>query len=69
MQSGFAQVLAAQDILNQAQRHAYAGQHESQVPVHALPDVSAGQRSEERAQVDSHVEQREAGVAPMVFGR
>ena len=32
----------------------------------ALPEVAADQRRDERAEVDAHVEDREAGVAALV---
>ena len=42
---------------------------ESQMPVDVLPEVSAHERRKERAQVDAHVEDREAGVATLILLR
>ena len=42
---------------------------ESAVPVDLLPEVPADQRRDERAEVDAHVEDREAGVAARVAWR
>ena len=44
-------------------RHADAGAREAEVPVDALREVAGDERPEERAEVDPHVEDREAGVA------
>ena len=40
-----------------------------EVPVDALPEIAADQRRDERAEVDPHVEDREAGVAAVVVRR
>ena len=42
---------------------------EADVPVDALSEIAADQRRDERAEVDAHVEDREAGVAALIVGR
>ena len=73
---------AHDDVLDQAERHADAGRAERPVPrgvrIHApsrdqraealvLRQEAGDQRPEERAEVDPHVEDREAGVAAHVL--
>ena len=60
---------AAQHVLHDANRHADARRGKARVPAHALAQIAAHERRQERAEVDAHVENREAGVAPLVFGR
>ena len=59
-------VPAAEDVLNEAERHPDAGARESDVPVDALREVPGDERPENGAEVDPHVEDREPGVATRV---
>ncbi len=67
VQSRLAEILRAGDILNQPEHHADARGAEADVPVDALSEVAADERRDERAEVDAHVVDREAGVAPVVL--
>ena len=51
-------------VLDDAEGHADAGRGEAGVPADPLAQVAADQRGQERPEVDPHVEDREAGVAP-----
>ncbi len=66
MQPRLAEILGAGDVLRDAEHHAHAGSAEPDMPADALSEVAAHQRRNERAQVDAHVVDREAGVAPMI---
>src|SRR5438067_2499704 len=55
-----AQTLAPQDVLNQAQHHEDARRAEAVMPFDALAQVTNHERREQRADVDAHVEDREA---------
>ena len=69
VQAGVAEVLGAEHVLDEAEHHPDAGGAEADVPVDALTEIAADQRRDERAEVDAHVEDREAGVAPLVVVR
>jgi hypothetical protein len=69
MQAGITQVLAAEDVLNDADHHADAGRRKPDVPVDPLTEIPANQRRDERAEVDAHVENRIPRIAPHVVGR
>src|ERR687887_547119 len=58
----------AQDVLDQAQRHAYARTGEAGVPVDALREPAGDERSDGGTEVDSHIEDREPRVTPCVRG-
>ena len=64
VQTGGAEVMPEQLVLHQAERHQHAARGERRSPavVHGQP--ARDDRTEERAQVDAHVEDREARVAP-----
>ncbi len=77
-----AEVLPAEPVLDDAEEHAQGADPESPVPgrrgvephplQHSLEPGALGesaddQRRDERAEVDAHVEDREAGVAPQVL--
>src|ERR1700756_2140309 len=59
----------AGDVLDDAERHADSGRAEAVMPVDALPERSADQRRDKGAEVDAHVEDGKAGVAPYIFFR
>src|SRR5690606_5693945 len=61
---GLAEPRAAEMKLHQAKDHAHAGRGEAEMPVHFLAQGAAHQRSESRAEIDAHVEQRESGIPP-----
>ena len=58
--------LLAEDVLRQAKGHADAGAGEAEVPVDALREIAGDQRADEGAEVDAHVEDREARIAAAV---
>ena len=66
-QAGIAEVLRAEHVLHEAEDHADARRGEADVPVHPLAEIPADERRDEGAEVDSHVVDREAGVAPRVL--
>jgi hypothetical protein len=49
--------------MRQAEQHADAGRREAEMPIDALRQISGDERANERAEVDTHVEQGEPGVA------
>ena len=55
-----------EDVLRQAKQHTDAGRREAEMPIDALREVSGDERTNERAEVDAHVEQGESGVAARV---
>ena len=59
-------MLLAGNVLDHAERHADTGAGKAQVPVHPLGKVACDEWPQRRAQVDAHVEDGEAGVAPRV---
>src|SRR5688572_18161108 len=63
MQSRFTQMMCCELELQQTQKHAYAGSSESIVPVDLLAERAAQERTNRRAQIDPHVEDREPGIA------
>src|SRR5437016_3049064 len=67
VKTGRAQIFPSEDVLNQPQRHADAGQSEAPMPIDGLTDVTASERRKNRADVDPHVENRETGVAAAVI--
>ena len=56
----------AEHILRQAKGHPDPGAAKSDVPVHALREIAGDQRTGDGADVDAHVEEREAGIAASV---
>ena len=60
------QVLATEGVLHQAERHADRGEAEAEVEAPLLLQQAGEQRTEQGAEVDAHVEDREAGVAALV---
>jgi hypothetical protein len=62
------EALPSEPVLHDADRHADAGGRKPGVPVHALREIARDDRAHERAAVDPHVEDREAGVAPPIAG-
>ena len=50
-------------VVGQAQQHEHAGGAEAPVPAHLLAQEAAEQLADEGAEVDAHVEDREAGIA------
>ena len=81
---GVAEVSPARQVLEQPEGHSHGGHREAEVPgalgrdargaqdlleARALRQPSAGEGREEGAEVDPHVVEREAGVAPRVVGR
>jgi len=60
VKAGDAQVLASQRVLNQAGDHAHACQSETQSPAHLLTHPAAGERGDERTEVDAHIEDEKA---------
>ena len=65
---GGLQLAFAEGVLDQAGGHADAGGGKADVPVDALGEVAGDEWAEERAEVDAHVEDREACVAAAVAG-
>ncbi len=63
------QVLLAQRERDQADDHADTGGAEAILPAERFAEPAAQQRGRERADVDAHVEDREAGIAARVFRR
>jgi hypothetical protein len=57
----------AQDVLDESEGHADRGGAEAEVPGDLLPQRADHQRGEERAEVDAHVEDGEAGVPARVL--
>ena len=55
--------MSGKSILSQANQHEYASRAETIVPAHTLTKIAANQLTDERAQIDAHVENREAGIA------
>ena len=66
---GRVEPLLSEHVLHEAERHADAGAREADVPVDPLREVAGDERPDERAEVDPHVEDREAGVAARVAWR
>src|SRR6185436_20584373 len=50
-------------IGEESDQHADAGSAEPEVPTHFLTEIAGDERRDEGAQVDAHVENREASVA------
>ena len=69
MLSRATQVFAAHHVLHDTDEHAESGQSKAVVPVDVLPDPSADQGREERAEIDPHVEDGEACVAALIAWR
>ena len=55
--------------LEQAEDHYGCGAAEPQTPADSLSEIAANQGSDDRAGVDAHVKDREAGIAASVFLR
>jgi hypothetical protein len=55
------------EILQNADHHADARGAKADMPVHALAEITAHQRRDERTEVDPHVVDREAGIAACVL--
>ena len=68
MQPRLREVPPPEPELDYAERHTHAGKREAEVPVDALPRVTADQRSDRGADVNAHVKDREARVAAQVCG-
>jgi len=49
-------VLPAGAVLDDAQRHAQPGDRETEMPIDLLAQIAAHQRRNQRAEIDSHVE-------------
>ena len=60
--AGAAEVLAGHEELHDTERHADARRHEADAPAVDLREPSGDQRTDERTDVDAHVEDREAGI-------
>src|SRR5207244_1998389 len=56
----------AEDVLRQTKHHADAGACESDMPVNSLRDVAGDDGTQKSSEVDSHVKDRKAGIAPRV---
>ena len=71
MQAGIAQITAGQAVLDQPAHHSDAGSREAPVPAEAgaLAERSADERAQQRADVDTHVEDAEAAIAPRIVRR
>src|SRR6185436_15476425 len=54
--------LLAEHILEQSKSHPDGGATKSDVPVHPLREVAGDKRTSDCADVDAHVEEREAGI-------
>ncbi len=66
-QTCLAQIFSAKNVLHQAQRHADSGESEAPMPVDGLAHIPTRQRRQKRADVDSHVENGEARVSPVIL--
>src|SRR5262245_10458821 len=66
MEACLAEILPAGHVLDEPEHHTNARGGEADVPVHALPEISADERRDERAGVDAHVEDRIARIASAV---
>ena len=62
------EALPAGHVLRESNEHADACKRKAQVPVDLLADVSHDERGEQGAEVDAHVEDREATIAAGVAG-
>jgi hypothetical protein len=62
--TGRPEIFRAQRILDETAHHSDAGCAEAKMPVHGFAQVAADDRPQQRAEVDPHIEDREAGVAP-----
>ena len=62
--SGPSQVRRSADVHDEANGHPDTRQAEADVPVHVFGEIAADQRTERRADVDAHVEDRKTGIAP-----
>ena len=60
--AGTAEMLTGRQELRDAERHTHARRHEADAPTVSLREPRGDQRSDEGADVDAHVEDREAGV-------
>ena len=65
---GLAEVLAAEEELDEAERHAGADDEEGEAPFDHLAHIAADEGSEEGPDVDAHVVDGKAGVAAVVAG-
>ena len=59
-------MLPSSNVLNESEHHPHTGAREPEMPVDALREIAGDERSQRGAEVDAHVEDREAGVAPRV---
>src|SRR6476659_1932009 len=60
------QPLLPEYVLDYAERHPESGTGEADVPVHSLCQIAGDERSDERPEIDAHVEDRESSVAARV---
>ena len=66
MQTGVTEIFSAGDVLREPEDHSESRRCEADEPVHTLAQIAAHQRRDERAEIDAHVEDREARIAPVI---
>ena len=67
--TGPGQMAPAQHVLQHGEGHSHTGGAEAQMPVHLFAQEGADPGSQKGSDVDSHVENGEAGVPPRVVAR